>query len=1136
MAENKSPTPPDQHQRDLIVRELDRTMLVEAAAGTGKTTSMIARMVALLAAGKCDVDSLAAVTFTRKAAAEIRGRFQIELEKAVHESKGNQRARLQSALEHVERCFVGTIHSFCARILRERPVEANVDVAFQEVDERVDWGLRDQAWREHIETIVAADSPVVSELEYKGLKLWQRTRRDDPIVGELEELGLEVARMGPAFMSMAEFPDVDEWPAPEVPMPDLTEARTELRAYVDHIRELVPTLPRHPGNDELMPKYRLVARIMSYMDVNKPAELIEVLSHFVPTKVVQRNWPGGQPQGKAESVRWENFAQRHAIPTVRAWREHCYAPVLRAILPAKDFYDRLRRENNQLNFQDLLLKSAALLRDKPGIRKYFRRRFSHLLVDEFQDTDPIQAEVMLLLTADDPNETDWQKCRPVAGSLFVVGDPKQSIYRFRRADIITYTKVKRIIADAGGAIVPLSANFRTVEPLIHWINSTFKGRFPEQATPYSPENNPLQVGRGDDCGGEDDCGLRRLEVPSDFKTDDSVAQYEADLIARTIRQAIDSELQIPRSLKDRQAGVSPRARPEDFLILSRTKKRLAVYGQRLQQLGIPSQVTGGSTVNEVMELSLLHTCLRAVTRPDDQLALLAVLRSELFGISDTILYEFKRAGGTFLYHAGVPKELTSASRDAIAGAFNRLQQYARWMAKLPSISAIEKMAIDLGLWAHACTHIDGSLQAGSLGKAIEILRSGAHSGTATASDLVDQLGMIIRQDESHDGLPARPEPQAPVRVMTLHQAKGLEAPVVFLAFPTASPSYPPDFHIDRSSDRTRGYLMIQAESRGRQQRPTLAQPVGWEQLSAEEQQFLDAENDRLMYVAATRAGCQITISQRPSWKSKNPWQAFESQVAHCPIVEPPQSVLPPTSHAGSAAESAVAVAEADVSDAASEIAKKWGRVAAPTYAVIAAKQATLGESKAAKPHGLGEHGTEWGTVIHILLEAAMSQPGHDLRSLALSSVADQGLEANWVDGVIETVESVTQSDIWSRAQSGSKRLVEVPFETMLENAGNGAGATQTVPTIVRGVIDLAFREAAGWVIVDYKTEQVGKESLVELADYYRAQLEAYKTAWERMVGEPVHEMGIFFTHSGVYVKMGSAKMGSRQSAIGSREQ
>jgi ATP-dependent helicase/nuclease subunit A len=1107
MAKHKRRPPPDQNQRELIVRELDRTMLVEAAAGTGKTTSMIARMVALLAAGRCQVDTLAAVTFTRKAAAEIRGRLQLELERVVHESAGDERARLQDALRHIERCFVGTIHSFCARLLRERPVEANVDVAFQEIDDAIDRALRDQAWQEHVESLVATDSPIVSELEEKGMKLWQRTRRQDPIVGELEELGLEVAQLGPAFMKMAEFPDVQEWPAPPVDMPDLSNARRELRLYAEHIRTLIPSLPDDPGNDQLIPKYRQIDRMMSYVDVEKPAGLIELLDQFTEFEIgdiVQRRWPT-KGLGKAELTRWNDFTQRHAAPLRKAWREHCYAPVLRAIRPAKDIYDRLRRENTQLNFQDLLLRAVDLLRDKPQIRQYFRKRFTHLLVDEFQDTDPIQAEVMLLLTADNPDETDWQKCRPADGSLFVVGDPKQSIYRFRRADIVTYIKVKRIIAHGGGLIVPLAANFRTVEPIIDWINSTFQQSFPSEASNYSPENHPLQLGRDGGSNG-DVSGIARLQIPAEHRTEEQLANFEAEIIARRIRHTLDAGLTVPRTEREREAGIGPQARPEDFLVIARTKKRLSLYGQKLQEYGIPNQVTGGSAVNEVVELWLLYTCLRAVTRPDDQLALLAALRSELFGISDAVLYNFKRAGGTFSFHAPIPEEMVPDSKVILTDAFTRLQQYARWLAKLPSVSAIERVAIDLGLWPRSCTRRDGSLQAGSLGKGLELLRSAAHSAVATAADLVDHLGQIIDHDESHDGLPARPEQDAPVRVMNLHQAKGLEAPVVFLAYPTGQRQYPPEMHIDRTGDQVRGYLMIQGEFRGRRHRPVLAHPVGWDRFADEEQRFLDAENNRLLYVATTRTGTQLTISQRAFRNDANPWQPFAQRLTNCPDVQVPES------HDAKPASSLV-LAQIDVTNEVASITKQWNDASAPTYSVLAAKESALSGPRGRKPRGAGEHGTEWGTVIHILLEAAMAGPRLDLRSLALSSLTEQGLDPSLADTAVETVQAVMRSDIWTRAQAGSKRFAEVPFETLTKYTGSHGA----VPTLVRGVIDLVFREPAGWVVVDYKTEQVPKESLADLVAYYRDQLVTYADTWESMVGEPVHELGIFFTHSRHYV-------------------
>jgi ATP-dependent helicase/nuclease subunit A len=381
-------------------------MLVEAAAGTGKTTCLISRMVGLLREGKCRVESLAAVTFTRKAAAELRTRFQLALERAARESTGVRAERLTEALDHVERCFIGTIHSFCARLLRERPVEAGVNPDFAELDDVLDGQLRQQAWREHVATLITTDAPILPELEGLGLKVSASTRRSSSLATELDELGLEPAELGPAFLQYAEYSDVADWPAAPVPLPDLQPCIAALTEYTRHIRAL--TLPDDHGNDKLMPKYELIGRMSKGLNWNQPAQLMELLEQFQgEAKVVQKMWPGKKPQALAEQSRWNDLVQQYADPLLQAWREHRYEPVMRAIRPALDVYNRLRRERNALNFQDLLLLCADLLRDKPDVRRYFRERFTHLLVDEFQDTDPIQAEVMLLLTADDPQQTDW---------------------------------------------------------------------------------------------------------------------------------------------------------------------------------------------------------------------------------------------------------------------------------------------------------------------------------------------------------------------------------------------------------------------------------------------------------------------------------------------------------------------------------------------------------------------------------------------------------------------------------------------------------------------------------------------------------------------------------------------------------
>ena len=256
--------PPDQAERERIVRRLDTTMLVEAAAGTGKTTCMIDRMVALLREGNCLIETLAAVTFTRKAAAELRARFQVELEKAVRSAEGEARRRLRQALSGIDRCFIGTIHSFCGRLLRERPVEAGVDLSFQELDETADVRLREQAWDLYVAALFARDDPILRELDELGVNGLLSSAGS--ILEELNELGLDVADLTRIFSSLANFSDVEEWPAEKVEMPDLAPVVKQIEEYVLHMSQLVPTFPRDRGNDELMTKFERLARLHRHVD------------------------------------------------------------------------------------------------------------------------------------------------------------------------------------------------------------------------------------------------------------------------------------------------------------------------------------------------------------------------------------------------------------------------------------------------------------------------------------------------------------------------------------------------------------------------------------------------------------------------------------------------------------------------------------------------------------------------------------------------------------------------------------------------------------------------------------------------------------------------------------------------------
>jgi ATP-dependent helicase/nuclease subunit A len=703
---------------------------------------------------------------------------------------------------------------------------------------------------------------------------------------------------------------------------------------------------------------------------------------------------------------------------------------------------------------------------------------------------------MLFLTATDAREKNWTKCVPMDGSLFVVGDPKQSIYRFRRADIVTYEQVKGIIARCG-TVVPLRANFRTVPPVLDWVNEIFDTAFPEQADEYSPSRCSMLPGRTDGIDGEL-AGVRVLRIPEEHTRKDDIAGYEPDLVARIIHSWITSKTTIPRTRQELEDGLSAEACPGDFLIISRAKARLAYYAQALERLGIPARVTGGSALGQVPEIGLLHRCLSCISEPDNPVKLVAVLRSELFGFRDTALYEYKRAGGNFSYHAQLPDTLPAEIREPFKTAFGRLGQYESWARTLPLVPALERISADLGLPARTAA-CQGNMQAGSLAKALEILRS-ERSRFHSLVDAADYLGRLVAGAGEWSTAEAVPQDGSAVQIMNLHKAKGLEAPVVFLADPTGEGKHPTELHIDRTSGRALGYMVVMG---GRNE--PLAYSPNWEHSKEIEELFERAEEVRLRYVAATRAGSMLIISRREKNNHSNPWRAFEDHLQNQPALGDPglTEAVPVTAHiaAGSDPEAARITAS--------------NRLAAscrPTYSLIAAKKiAVIGTLTPSE----GEHGTEWGTVIHSLLQTALLRPEADLKTVAYDALREQDPElVTLADLVVETVESVMHSEIWQRARASKECLVEVPFETLLAVEETEASS---VPRILRGVIDLAFWEDAGWVIVDYKTDRKDVSELESLVGHYKDQVLLYADTWRRIVNQPIREVGLYFTHMDRYV-------------------
>lgn len=1140
---------PDQEARRRIVEDLDTCFLVEAGAGSGKTHSLVSRMVSLIASGRAETAGLAAITFTRKAAAELRERFQIRLEQAAAtEADARRRQRLQQGVATLDRAFLGTIHSFCARLLRERPVEAGLDPAFQEIDQEEELRWSRAAWEAHLEEVRRHES-------------WR--------LEALRELGMEPRELFGLFLALNQYPEVEPAVA-DAPRPDLRPVRQAFDAYLHQALSQLPRSEPARGWDDLQKRLRRMAEAARYLREDDDPSFIRLLESFEahPRPTLNR-WPDPETAREAQAA-FEHFRDGTALPTLTAWREHVHRPAVEFVRPAVERAARLRERAGRASFQDLLLRAAALLREVPEVRRSLASRYTHLLVDEFQDTDPIQAEVVLLLTGTPQEETDWRCLTPRPGSLFVVGDPKQSIYRFRRADIDVYRQVREQLVRGGGEVLHLSANFRSVEPLIRWVNRVFQERFPREDGGFQPAYVPLAPVRP---GPEARPAVQVLELPPVARhTRGGIAREDAQRVAAWIARACAGDLELPRTPEEEARGLDGRARPGDFLVLHRDRAFLLAYAEALEARGIPAEVTGAKGYASTWEVVAFLDLLALLADPSDPVKLLAVLRGPLFGLSDTALHRL----GMALEHRW--DRFLDVTVDSLPEpgrtALQTLQAWHAWSLALPAQAALEQVLDATGLLPWTAASAAGTTRAGNLVKLVEAARA---SGSGLSFPrLVATLREVVQTQELEAGSLFPGRPQA-VRVMNLHRAKGLEAPVVVLAHPVGAGARAPLCHIRREEQGARGYFPVHAYapgSGGPWSRPRLlALPPGWEEAARIEEGYLEGEEMRLLYVAATRARELLVVSRYPAKPDASPWHPLAEggglqdapvlTPSEGPVPAPPQVEVTPAAVQSTRERSAGVLARARQATylrlAAGELVTLQpdpdrAPLVPPTAAAEAAAALATwlpGEEAALQPGGVA-----WGRAAHRLLELLVREARRRIRAATGGTVSGSGLDreglqalARYVareeelgaeggaepqETLLRWVEPFLASDLWKRIQAASRVELEVPLALAVSAgelarlepeaaAGLLEGAEEAAPVVIQGQADLLFREAQGWVLVDYKTDHLpgpGSEGLAALTARYGPQLRVYAEAWRRATGEPVAERWLYLVRYGRAVKLG----------------
>jgi ATP-dependent exoDNAse (exonuclease V) beta subunit len=828
--------------RALIATELDKTLIVEAAAGTGKTTELVRRIVALIAHERATIDQIVAVTFSEKAAGELKLRLREELERAREIAASDSEAGrlLDAAVHDFEEAQVSTIHGFCAELLRERPVEARVDPAFAVLTDTQAERLFEEAFSSWLHAQLGNPQEGVRRSLRRPVK-WRFGEESDD--GPIE-------RLRAAARNLREWRD---HPAPwRRPSYDRSAAIKSLIASVKTFADLIA---KPIKRDDRLAQSLAAARTTS-TDIERQRRLV---GDMVPDGV----WDGweaalvaladdrdfakpkkGTGSAFAVGVTRDQVLAAHAalVDQLRAFRANADADL--AALLHEEMRECLRKyevrkqEAGALDFLDLLIKARDLVRDDHDIRREFRDRFRAVLVDEFQDTDPLQAELLRSLAGADDGTL-----RP--GALFIVGDPKQSIYRFRRADVGAYRRIADGLGESGAIPVTLQTSYRSVPAIQHFVNAAFRDDMNGDPDALQAHYVPLLGHRADT---PEQPAIVALPVPRPYGkslygppqvTQTALNQQQPPAIAAFVGWLLSPECTwtVADGTARRKIVAS------DVCLLFRRfmnfgKDITHAYVEGLEARGIPHLLVGGKTFHEREEVDAIRTALTAIEWPEDELSVYAALHGPLFAIGEDELLEYHALARVF-HPYRIPGDLP-----------DRLKPVAQVLQTLRELHAARNhrpVADTIGrLIAVTRAHAGFVLWRGGEQALANVLHI---SDLARRYELEGGLSFRGFVDTLHDATGRADSPEAPileegsngVRLMTVHKAKGLEFPVVVLA----------DIACKLSLDEASRYL-------DPERKLCAIRIGGWSPLdlqdhNAQEARRDEAEGVRLAYVAATRA-------------------------------------------------------------------------------------------------------------------------------------------------------------------------------------------------------------------------------------------------------------------------------------------
>ena len=1062
--------------RSQVQTRLDVNMVVEAGAGTGKTTLLIDRLCLAVLARGIQVEKLVALTFTEKAAAEIKTRFMDKLQhliRAVQEhepdrtlellqnsfsvSDADIASRAEAALSRLDRAAIGTIHGFCADILKAFPLEAGLSPHAE-----IDAGQRaarlfDARWNTFLDEELGISAP--------RAEAWKRV---------LAEISL------PDLKAFAQ---------------ELCSGKIEAYDYYTHrdllasvclerarqAEELAAALTR-PGKKARNGELALAAAGQS---LRRTAAFLK--GQPVPAPAAQT-----APAFPAAAYKDWDEADFEQARSLVLFAEKTAPEKQQIFLSALELVQRVTEEvradyarEGILSFDDLIVKTRNLLEKNLYVRRLLKEKFDVLFIDEFQDTDPVQGELLLFLAEEKASSAGrWQDVRLAPGKLFVVGDPKQSIYRFRGADITAYELFTDLILKQGGVKCFLRQNFRSEAEIIDAANAVCS-RAMIQQTAFQPAYEPIYTAKTARTGAVQ--WLFVTPAPDGPAGADDFRDNQAERIADWIEANVGRmTLSDGRKLQYR-----------DIALLTRAATTAGPYTDALRRRGIVFNVETDKNFYRKQEINDFLNFLRAAQDVQDRTALAGILRSPLFGFTDEEIYQIARRG-----------ELTLSARPAdarLAQSYALLKQFGRRAGRTP-LKELLQAVLDETFLPEACAAAyEGEQTLANLNRLVTLAQGYAADGAASLQQFLAEVQTILEEEPERLGAPLPEEALNAVSVMTVHKSKGLEFPVVILADLSKKDSA-------AVSQPARHIFSWQYNMHGL--RAGKVCDVNLAFLEEEQKKHGKCEEVRVLYVALTRAREKLILAadgRKGALKAAAAFAAaglfpneetcppvLQEEALQVPVVYAPYQ-NPETFLYRHAAVPSAAETERELAAwrTAHERRKtqyerllQTALAQTPSERVLEDLPLTPAQQAAA----------QLGTVCHRTLEKILTRPQTDLQT-AVSLAAAQAGAPERAPEAKALLEPFLQSALFGQITACNVLACEMPF-SFAEPEGE----------IVSGVMDAVLQTPEGTVwVLDYKTDQIrpGAEKAV-LDEKYRPQLEVYVRAAQKLfAGRKVRGSAVF---------------------------